>query len=56
MTLIPLRVTWVEVMQGDRTKIRQAAATDGDMKWKLLQQDEKEDEFDDFGSELEKGS
>ena len=54
MTLILLRVTWVGVMQGGRTKIRRAAAIDGDMKQKLLQQDEEKDEFDDFGSELER--
>ena len=39
---------------GGRTKIRRAAAIDGDMKQKLLQQDEEKDEFDDFGSELER--
>ena len=34
---------------GGRTKIRQATAIDGDMKRRLLQQDEENDEFDDFG-------
>ena len=34
---------------GGRTKIRQATAIDGDMKRRLLQQDEEDDEFDDFG-------
>ena len=35
---------------GGRTKIRRAAAIDGDMKRRLLQQDEEDDEFDDFVS------
>ena len=35
---------------GGRTKSQRAAAIDGDMKRKLLQQDEEDDEFDDFGS------
>ena len=35
---------------GDRTNIRPAAAIDRDMKQKLLQQDEEDDEFDNFGS------
>ena len=55
MTLILLRVTWVGVMQGGRNKIRRAAAIDGDMKRKLLQQDEEDDKLDDCGSELERG-
>ena len=33
---------------GGRTKIRWAAAIDGDMKQRFLQQDEKDDEFDYF--------
>ena len=36
---------------GGRTKIRRATAIDRDMKRRLLQQDEEDDEFDDFGSE-----
>ena len=32
-----------------RTKIRRAAAIDGDMKKRLLQQVEEDDKFDDFG-------
>ena len=35
---------------GGRTKIRPAAVIDGDMKRKLLQQDEEDDELDNFGS------
>ena len=36
---------------GGRTKIRRAAAIDGDMKRRLLQQDEEDDKFDDFGGD-----
>ena len=36
---------------GGRTKIRRAAAIDGDVKRRLLQQDEEEDEFNDFGGD-----
>ena len=36
---------------GGRTKIRQAAAIDVDMKRRLLQQDEEDDKFDDFGGD-----
>ena len=36
---------------GGGTKIRRAAAIDGDMKRRLLQQDEEDAEFDDFGCE-----
>ena len=32
-----------------RAKIRRAAAIDGDMKKRLLQQVEEDDKFDDFG-------
>ena len=35
---------------GGRTKIRRAAAIDRDMKRRLLQQDEEDDKFDDFGN------
>ena len=36
---------------GGRTKIRRATAIDGDVKRRLLQQDEEEDEFDNFGGD-----
>ena len=41
---------------GGRTKIWPAAAIDGDMKQKLLQQHEEDDEFNNFGNKLERGS
>ena len=40
---------------GGRTKIQWAATIDGDMKRKLLQQDEEDDDFDGFRGELERG-